>query len=116
MPDLAAWATAADARADYNITVTDPQLATAREECLRVVGLSLTTAAPPSASFREAVCMQALANQHSVQADPTDWTGGETNGVSLKPLGWQIRQKLIVPDPDPDNPQVDRGFIRSLIG
>jgi len=115
MPDLT-WPNSDAARTDYNIVATNAQLATAREECLRAVGLSLLTAVPPSASFREGVAMQALANQQSTQADQTDWTAGEQNGVRLYPMSKQIRAKLIVPDPDGDDPGVDRGLIRSLIG
>lgn len=100
MSDLT-WPSAQDAKTDYNVTVTGAQLATAREECLRAVGLPLTAPVPPSASFREAVALQALANQQSTQADQTDWTGSETNGVRLYPMSKAIRSKLIVPDLDP---------------
>lgn len=113
MADLT-WPNGAAARTDYNIVATDAQLATAREECLRAVGLSLDTLAPPSASFREGVCMQALANQQSTQADTTDWAGGETNGVRLYPMDKKIRSKLIVPDDDGEGG--DHGLVRSLIG
>lgn len=98
MPDLA-WPTAATAKTDFNISATQAQLDTAREECLRAVGLSLSTPVPPSASFREGVSMQALANQQATQADAGDWTGSEDNGVRLYPLSKKIRAKLIVPAP-----------------
>lgn len=112
MPDLT-WPTAQSAKTDYNVTVTQAQLDTAREECLRAVGLPLDTDLPPSASFREGVALQALANQQSTQADQTDWTGSETNGVRLYPMSKAIRAKLIVPDPGDGR---DRGLVRSLIG
>lgn len=114
MPPLT-WPTAATAKTDFNIVATDEQLNTAREECLHAVGLALDTAAPPSASFREGVCMQALANQQSTQADMTDYTGSESQGVRLYPMSKQIRAKLIIPDPSEDATR-DRGVVRSLIG
>lgn len=110
------WPTTATAKSDFNIAATEAQLVTARQECLRAVGLALDTAEPPSESFREGVAMQALANQHSTQADMTDYAGGETNGVRLYPMSKQIRAKLIIPDPDPDDTGRDRGLVRSLIG
>lgn len=94
-----AWKTAATVKADYNITVTDAQLKTARQECLRVKGLVLTTDTPPSDAFEEGVAMQALANRQATQANTADEMGAQSEGVRLYPFCRAIMSKLIIPSP-----------------
>lgn len=108
-----AWASAAEAKTDYNVTVSQAQLSTALEELLRAKGLALTTPAPPSQSFREAVCLQAWANKLATQAGVDDEFG---NGIRLFPFDKKIMSKCIIPDPDPDDTTRDNGFVHSLIG
>lgn len=116
MPTPLTWANPEQARTDYKVTATQAQLDTAREECLRAVGLALNTPTPPSVSFREGVVLQALANQYVTQGDAQDETGMINQGVRLYPLGKAIRSKLIVPSPDADDDTRDDGLVRSLIG
>lgn len=115
-PTPLTWPTSADALTDYNVTATDAQLETAREECLRAVGLSLTTATPPSISFREGVALQALANRQSTQAAEGDEYGSQTQGVRLYPMSRAIRSKLIIPAPGGTDNERDLGIVGSMIG
>lgn len=94
-----AWKNADAVKTDYNITVTNAQLQTARQECLRVKGLALTTDTPPSSAFEEGVAMQALANRQSTQASVTDEMGSQSEGVRLYPFCRAIMAKLIIPSP-----------------
>lgn len=110
------WKNAATVKADYNITVTDAQLKTAREECLRAKGLALSTASPPTAAFEEGVAMQALANRQATQASNDDEMGSQAGGVRLYPFCRAITSKLIIAAPDPDNATRDVGYVRSLVG
>lgn len=110
------WKTAAQVKTDYVITVTDAQLQTAREECLRFKGIAITTPEPPSASFQEGVALQALANRQATQADSTDEFGAQASGVRLYSFSKTIVSKLIIPSPDPDHPETDTGYVRSLVG
>lgn len=111
-----AWKPAATVKTDYNITVTDAQLATARVECLRAKGLALDTATPPSPPFEEGVAMQALANRQATQVNNDDEMGSQSNGVRLYPFCKAIMSKLIIPSPDADDATRDNGYVRSLIG
>jgi len=110
------WKTAAEVKTAYNIAVTDAQLKTARAECLRVKGLSLDTAEPPSDAFQEGVAMQALANRQATQVNVDDEMGAQAGGVRLYPFSRVILAKLIIPSPDPDDDTRDNGFVRSLVG
>lgn len=94
-----AWKNAATVKTDYNITVTEAQLKTARQECLRTKGLALTTDTPPSDAFEEGVAMQALANRQSTQAGVSDEMGSQSEGVRLYPFCRAIIAKLIIPSP-----------------
>lgn len=115
-PTPLTWPDAAAAFTDYGVTVTDAQLETARQECLRELGLALDTATPPTVAFREGVALQALANRHATQADSTDYTGAEFAGVRLYPMCKLIRNKLITSSPDADDATRDLGRVRGLIG
>ncbi|WP_341934720.1 hypothetical protein MRBLWO14_000292 [Microbacterium sp. LWO14-1.2] len=116
MPDPLTWYTAGDAKSELNITVSSRGLAAAQEECLRIKGLAITTATPPSASFALGVVYQALANKQSAAAGTNDETGGETNSVRLYPFDRKIMGLLIVPNQDGDDDPHDHGRVRSLIG
>jgi hypothetical protein len=95
------WYTASTAKSDLGITVSEKQLAAAREQCLRVKGLSLWTPAPPTESFAQGVVYQALANKQASQVATTDELGGEINGVRVYPLDAKIMALLIIPAPAP---------------
>jgi hypothetical protein len=110
------WKTAATVKTDYVITVSDAQLLTARQECLRAKGLALSTAEPPSEAFQEGVAMQALANRQATQANVDDEAGSQSYGVRLYPFCRAIMSKLIIPSPDADDATRDVGYVRSLVG
>jgi len=93
------WHTAETARTDLGITVSDRQLAAAREQCLRIKGLSLSTPIPPSESFAQGVVYQALANKQASQASAGGELGGETSRVNVTPLDGKIMSMLIIPAP-----------------
>lgn len=114
MPELS-WHTAASAKSELGISVLPAQLTIAQEELLTRKGLAITTPTPPSASFAAAVAYQALANKQSSQAGPSDELGGD-NAVRLYPFDKKIMAMCIVPDVDEDDPTIDHGYVRSLIG
>lgn len=116
MPDPLAWHTPETAQTQLGVVVTQAGLDVAREQCLRIKSLSLTTAAPPTASFAQGVVFQALANKQSTQADTGDEYGNATARVRLYPYDRKIMSLLIIPDPDPDDATRDRGYIGGLIG
>ncbi|KZE91182.1 hypothetical protein [Microbacterium sp. TNHR37B] len=119
MADEPAWHTPESAKSSFNVTVTAAGLASAREQCLRVKGLSLTLDAPPSASFAQGVVFQALANKQATQAGVVnDEYGSEAQSVALRPLDGKIMALLIVPSPVTVDGTVvgDRGRVGSLIG
>jgi hypothetical protein len=93
------WYTAATAKSELNLTVTTAGLDVAREQCLRVKGLALTTLEAPSKSFAQGVVFQALANAQSAKADERDEFGSVTNGVRLYPMDRKILAMLIIPSP-----------------
>lgn len=115
MPDPT-WYTAGDAKTELNITVSPKGLAAAQEQCLRIKGLSLTTAAPPTESFAQGVVWQALANKQATQAAVNDDIGGEGNSVRVYPFDKKIMALLILPSEDGDDDAHDHGRVRSLIG
>lgn len=113
---MTAWYTAATAKSNLGITVSEKQLAAAQEQCLRIKGLALDTSAAPSESFAQGVVYQALANKQAAAASPTGELGGETYRVNVTPLDWKILSMLIIPAPDPDDPTRDLGHVGTLIG
>lgn len=120
-PTPPSWHTPDSARTAFNITVTADELAAAREQCLRIKGLPLTLAAPPSRAFAQGVAYQALANRQATQAGaPADQYGNETSSVALRPFDGKIMALLIVPAPilaaDGQTVIGDAGRVRSMIG
>ena len=109
------WHTAETAKSTLGIVVLPGHLAVAQEELLTRKGLAIDTDAPPSVSFAAAVVYQALANRQASQASTSDDLGGE-NAVRLYPFDKKIMAMCIVPDVDEDDPTIDHGFVRSLIG
>ncbi|WP_345751382.1 hypothetical protein [Microbacterium rhizophilus] len=118
-PQQPTWYDALTAHSALAISVTDKGLAAAREQCLRVKGLPLDLAAPPSESFAQGVVYQALANRNATavgQAGTDEWGIGD-NTVQLRPLDGKIMALLIIPRPDAtDSPTADRGRVGSMIG
>ncbi|MFD8769553.1 hypothetical protein [Microbacterium oxydans] len=112
----ATWYTSAEAKSELGIHVSAKQLDAAQEQCLRIKGLALTTATPPTESFAQGVAYQALANKQASQAAPNDEMGGETNSVRVYPLDKKILAMLIIPSDDVDDAARDRGHVGSLIG
>ncbi|OJU42021.1 MAG: hypothetical protein BGN97_04505 [Microbacterium sp. 69-10] len=113
---MTAWYSATTAKSDLGISVSDKQLAAAQEQCLRIKGLALDTAASPSESFAQGVVYQALANKQASQASAAGELGSDTNRVNVTPLDYKILSMLIIPAPDPDDPARDLGHIGTLIG
>lgn len=113
---MTAWYTSENAKTDLGINVSEKQLAAAREQCLRVKGLAIDTAAAPTESFAQGVAYQALANKQASQASVGDELGGETQRVRVTPLDFKIMSMLIIPAHDADDATLDTGRVGSLIG
>lgn len=114
------WYDASTAQSTLNIVVTDAGLDVAREECLRIKGLPLTLAAPPTESFAQGVVYQALANKQATQVGQDDtYGGGDAPAVQLRPFDGKIMGMLIIPSPVTDEDGTvtgDDGRIRSMVG
>lgn len=113
---MTAWYTQELAKTELGINVSTKQLAAAREQCLRIKGLALSTADAPSESFAQGVVYQALANKQASQASAGGELGGETSRVNVTPMDHKILSMLIIPAPDPDDPTRDLGHVGTLIG